>query len=95
MSNSLVYGQTKTNSVTPPTVTQNENAVFKLYQTTNMWTFLKLNTRNGEIDQVQFHTDEKNRGEYYLNLKPLVTKEKEKNADLLSILTKIFTHFYY
>lgn len=29
---------------------------FKLYPTTNMWTFLKLDTRNGRIWQVQYST---------------------------------------
>lgn len=27
----------------------NPNATYKLYQTNNMWTFLKLNTQDGKI----------------------------------------------
>ena len=29
---------------------------YKLYETSNMWTFLKLDTRNGKIWQVQYST---------------------------------------
>ena len=31
-----------------------DGAVYKLFPTSNMWTFLKLDTRNGRIWQVQF-----------------------------------------
>lgn len=32
----------------------NNNATFKLFETTNMWTFIKLDTRNGLMWQVQY-----------------------------------------
>ena len=32
----------------------NQQVKYKLYPTFNMWTFLKLNTQNGEITQVQY-----------------------------------------
>lgn len=81
ITNSLVYGQATTNSVTPPIVTQkNNDAVFKLYQTQNMWTFIKLNTRTGQMWKVQFNTEDDKRFETYLNLTPLVPKEKEQNG---------------
>lgn len=35
--------------------TSDEN--FKLYETTNMWTFLKLDTRTGKIWQVQYSVE--------------------------------------
>lgn len=42
---------------------------FKLYPTENMWIFLKLDTRNGEIWQVQYSiNDPKHRFETPLNL---------------------------
>jgi len=51
---------------------------FKLYPTANMWTFLKLDTRNGVIRQVQFSVEGSDkRFETYLNLVPLVTKSQE------------------
>lgn len=38
-----------------------ENTVFKLFPTENLWTFLKLDTRNGRIWQVQWSIEEDNR----------------------------------
>jgi len=55
-------------------------AVFKLFPTQNMWTFIKLNTRNGQMWQVQYDINGDNRGEFYLNVLPLVSKEKEING---------------
>lgn len=49
----------------------NPNASYRLYPTTNMWTFLKLNTEDGRICQVQYSLDSENRFETYLNLIPL------------------------
>ena len=57
---------------------QNPIAVkYRLFATQNMWTFIKLNTRNGQMWQVQYDVEGDNRFETYLNLLPLVTKEKE------------------
>ncbi len=53
---------------------------YRLFPTQNMWTFIKLNTRNGKIWQVQYDVEENNRFESYLNLLPLVSKEKEVNG---------------
>lgn len=59
---------------------QNINPVsYRLFPTQNMWTFLKLNTRNGQIWQVQFDIKGENRFETDLNFKHLVTKEEEFN----------------
>lgn len=54
----------------------NHNSSFRLYPTENIYTFLKLDTRNGRIWQVQWSTDV-NRFESYLNLTPLTTDEEE------------------
>ena len=35
----------------------NPNASYRLYPTTNMWTFLKLNTEDRRIWQVQYSLD--------------------------------------
>lgn len=43
-------------TVVAPTATATNN--FVLYPTTNMYTFLKLDTRNGKIWQVQYSMDE-------------------------------------
>lgn len=46
---------------------------FELYPTRNMWTFLKLDTRNGKIWQVQYDVSGDNRFEVPLNGVSLVT----------------------
>lgn len=56
------------------------NAVaYRLFQTQNVWTFIKLNTRNGQMWQVQYDVKGDNRHETYLSLLPLVTTENETN----------------
>lgn len=50
---------------------------YRLFPTQNMWTFIKLNTRNGLMWQVQYDVQDNNRFETYLNFLPLVGKEKE------------------
>jgi hypothetical protein len=60
---------------------QNDDvAIYRLFPTQNMWTFIKLNTRNGQMWQVQYDVQGDNRGVTYLNLIPLVPKEKEVNG---------------
>ena len=56
----------------------NPNASYRLYPTTNMWTFLKLNTEDGRIWQVQYSFNNENRFETYLNLIPLATGSDKK-----------------
>ena len=59
------FGQTKTSNV----IIQDTVNDYKLYPTKNMWTFLKLNTSNGQIWQVHFSINDKgNDGEYCLNI---------------------------
>ena len=55
---------------------------YKLYPTQNMWTFLKLNTANGMIDQVQFSTDGwEYRFQSSLNDVPLVGYQEDVKSD--------------
>lgn len=56
----------------------NPNATYRLYPTTNMWTFLKLNTEDGRIWQVQYSMNDENRFETYLNVFPLATGNGKK-----------------
>ncbi len=61
---SVSFGQTKAQSV----VINDTVNVYKLYPTKNVWTFIKLNTSNGQMWQVQFTiNDDQNRGEAYIN----------------------------
>lgn len=58
---------------------QNEDngiKTYRLFPTENMWTFIKLNTRNGQLWQVQYSMKD-NRFESPLSLTPLVEKNQE------------------
>ncbi|MGM9795926.1 MAG: hypothetical protein ACI3ZZ_06960 [Candidatus Aphodosoma sp.] len=69
----LINAQTTSN--TKNTIASPDSDVnFRLYQTNNRWTFLKLDTRTGEIMHVQYSTDG-NRMQYELNSIPLATGE--------------------
>jgi len=57
-----------------------EVARYKLYPTTNMWTFLKLDTRNGRIWQVQWSFEQDKRFETALSLHSVVWKDEEVNG---------------
>ena len=50
---------------------------FRLFPTTNMWTFLKLDTRSGIITHIQYSTGI-NQMEYSLNPEPLVEESEQK-----------------
>jgi len=47
----------------PNEITQkcHEIAIYKLFPTENIWTFIKLNTRNGKMWQVQWSQEFENR----------------------------------
>lgn len=69
----LINAQTTSN--TKNTVASPDSDVnFRLFQTNNRWTFLKLDTRTGEIMHVQYSTDG-TRMQYELNSIPLATGE--------------------
>ena len=75
----LVHSYTQAQSTNNDS-TQNYKAVaYRLFPTQNMWTFIKLDTRNGRMWQVQFHLEANLRFETFLNLEPQVTKENEVN----------------
>ncbi|HSD05971.1 hypothetical protein [Flavobacterium sp.] len=53
---------------------------YRLFSTRNTWTFIKLNTRNGQMWQVQWHFESEKRFETILSDISLVNKEEEKNG---------------
>jgi len=71
--------QTITDSITAVR-SVDEVARYKLYSTTNMWTFLKLDTRNGRIWQVQWSFEKDKRFETVLSLYSIVCKDEEING---------------
>lgn len=61
-------------------ISTDSNVEYRLFATKNMYTFLKLNTRNGQIQQVQWNTENEKRFETTLSDISLVNKEEEKNG---------------
>ena len=60
-------------------ISPDTDVTFRLFSTKNMYTFLKLNTRNGQMWQVQWSA-KGNEFETPLSLITRVTKEEEKNG---------------
>ncbi|WET51435.1 MULTISPECIES: hypothetical protein [Flavobacteriales] len=60
-------------------ISMDSNVVYRLFATKNMYNFIKLNTRNGQMWQVQWSTGD-NTFQVPLSLTPLVLSEEEKNG---------------
>lgn len=73
------YSQEKQSSIIPQKQIS-ENAVYQLFPTPNMYTFIKLDTRNGRMWQVQWGTDIKYRFESILSEISRVNYDEEKNG---------------
>lgn len=69
--------QTSTSNTKITVASPDSNVNFRLFQTNNRWTFLKLDTRTGEIKHVQYSTDDKAM-QYDLNNIPLAEGEDAK-----------------
>jgi hypothetical protein len=55
---------------------QSPSAIYRLFRTTNMWNFIKLNTITGRMWQVQYGIGDVDRGSVMLNSKDLaISKE--------------------
>ncbi len=73
------FAQTES-SQTSNTTQQSIIAVsYRLFPTQNIWTFIRLNTRNGRMKQVQFGMEDDRRLIANLNSESLVTSDKEVN----------------
>ena len=68
--------------------TLNETVVFQLFPTQNIWTFIKLNTRNGQMWQAQIDVQGNNRFETILNSTPFVIKSQESNGRFMLYSTQ-------
>lgn len=60
-------------------ISMDSNVEYRLFSTKNLYTFIKLNTKNGQMWQVQWST-KGNEFEAPLSLITRVTKEDEKNG---------------
>ena len=68
-----------TSDVPIQNISTDSNVVYRLFSTRNMYTFIKLNTRNGQMWQVQYSLQDNNM-EVPLSLITRVSKEEEKNG---------------
>lgn len=62
------------------TVSTDSSVSYRLFSTRNMYTFIKLNTRNGQMWQVQWGTESKYRFETILSNITRIDKGEEKNG---------------
>ncbi|WP_198015991.1 hypothetical protein [Barnesiella viscericola] len=76
--NSALYDQV--NAFRNLKVTQVSNESYKLFPTNNIWTFIKLDTRNGKMWQIQYDVSGNNRFEVELNTRNLIYGEDEENG---------------
>jgi len=74
------FARTQTNETPNFIISPNDNAVYRLFPTQNMWTFIKLNTRNGQTWQVQWSIEAHSRFITPLSLIPRVSEEEERNG---------------
>ena len=61
-------------------ISTDSSVVYRLFSTKNMYTFIKLNTRNGQMWQVQWGTESQYRFENTLSDIYRVNKDDEKNG---------------
>jgi hypothetical protein len=61
-------------------ISTDSGVVYRLFATRNMYTFIKLNTRNGQMWQVQWGTESKYQFETTLSDISRVNKDEEKNG---------------
>ncbi len=71
------FAQNQTNQI--PIVSPDSAVVFRLFSTRNTWTFIKLNTRNGQLWQVQWDTG-KEQFEMPISLISRISREEERNG---------------
>lgn len=73
---STLYGQNSSNNSKDTNVKEVTVPTYKLFPTSNMWNFLKLDTRKGLVKIVQYSMEGKNRMEVPINYLPLAKGEK-------------------
>jgi hypothetical protein len=61
-------------------ISTDSTVVYRLFATKNTYNFIKLNTRNGQMTQVQWGTESKYRFETTLSGISRVAKDEEKNG---------------
>lgn len=77
---------------TRPDFTQNPNATYRLFPTTNMWIFIKLNTADGRMWLVQYST-KGNQVEIPLSRIERVDESKKKDGRFTLYATQNMYNF--
>ncbi|MES2266149.1 MAG: hypothetical protein V4520_05290 [Bacteroidota bacterium] len=77
---SFARAQVQTSSVSITPINDSQNVSYRLFPTANNYNFIKLDTRNGKMWQVQWNTESDKRFTTDLSLISLVAKEDEKNG---------------
>lgn len=77
---STISAFAQSTSVTPiQNISTDSTVVYRLFSTKNLYTFIKLDTRNGRMWQVQWSTGD-DTFQVPLSLTSLVSSEEEKNG---------------
>lgn len=74
----FLFGQS--DPVSTQSVSSDNTDIYEIFPTSNMYNFIKLNTRNGQMWQVQWGTESKYRFETTLSEMKRVDKEDEVNG---------------
>jgi len=74
-------------------ISTDNNVTYRLFSTRNMYTFIRLNTRNGQMWQVQWGTESKYIFEDTLSDISLVNKDEEKDGRFFLYPTKNIYNF--
>jgi hypothetical protein len=75
----VAHTQTVDRSQSEQALAQSNSPDYRLFPTQNIWTFIKLNTRNGQLLQVQYHTEDNKRFESILSSEKRVSADQEKS----------------
>lgn len=78
---------------TRPDFTQNPNATYRLFPTTNMWIFIKLNTADGRMWLVQYSTKAGNQVEIPLSRIERAEESEKKDGRFTLYATQNMYNF--
>lgn len=82
-----------TSEVPVQNISTDSTVVYRLFATRNMYTFIKLNTRNGQMWQVQWGTESNYNFETTLSDISRVNKDEEKNGRFFLYPTRNIYNF--
>lgn len=82
-----------TSEVPVQNISTDSAVVYRLFATRNMYNFIKLNTRNGQMWQVQWGTESKYNFETTLSDISRVNKDEEKNGRFFLYPTRNIYNF--